>query len=141
MQAVSAFPPNVAYTGDMPAGRPSKHERSGFGARLFKARQQAGFSQAQIAGMLGVSQQTYAGWERKTTALRPEHIARLADALNVSPDYLLGRNTAPPRRSGPTGKARRAFEQVSRLPRRRQEKILEVVDALIAQKARSGAKR
>lgn len=37
------------------------------------------------------------------------------------------------RRGGPVGRTRRVFETVSQLPRNQQQKILDVVDALVAQ--------
>jgi transcriptional regulator with XRE-family HTH domain len=113
-------------------GRPPKFARSPFGERLLAARQQAGLSQVQIAEKLAVTQQTYAGWERRTTALKPEYIAKLSSLLNVSVDYLLGRENGGQRKGGPIGKARRVFEEVSRLPRHKQQRILGIVEDLIA---------
>ena len=131
MQALSVFPPTPAYTSGMAAGRPAKSERSPFGERLLSARQQAGLSQTQVADKLNITQQTYAGWERRTTALRPEYITQLAAKLNISVDYLLGHESAPKRGNGPVGKARQVFETVSQLPRGQQQKILEVVEAMV----------
>jgi len=115
----------------MSAGRPAKFKRSGFGERLFRAREQIGLSQCDVAEKLGITQQTYAGWERRTTALKPEYISGLADLLNVSVDYLLGREKSSRRRGGPVGKARQLFEQVSRLPRSRQKRIVAVVEDML----------
>jgi transcriptional regulator with XRE-family HTH domain len=92
-----------------------------------------GLSQSQVAALLGVTQPSYADWERSTTALRPEHLSQLATILNVSVDDLLSHSKRPQRGIGPAGKARRVFEQVSRLPRHQQQKIVEVVEALVAQ--------
>ena len=100
-------------------------------------RQRAGFSQTQIAEKLGVSQQAYAGWERSTTALRPDDLAKLADVLGATTDELLGKQVASKRSGGPTGKARQIFEQVSQLPRATQQRILaNVEDALTAYQVR-----
>lgn len=41
------------------------------------------------------------------------------------------------RKSGPTGKMHKIFEEVSKLPRRQQEKIVEVVSALVSQYAQT----
>jgi transcriptional regulator with XRE-family HTH domain len=116
----------------MPGGRPAKHERSPFGERLAALRLEKGLSQAQLAEKVGVTQQAYAGWERTTTALKPEHIASLADAFGISADELLGRTPTPKRGSGPAGRAHRAFEEVSALPRHQQQKIIETVEMLLA---------
>ena len=60
--------------------------------------------------------------------------AALATTLGVSADVLLGRgDAAHKRRGGPSGRARRAFEAVATLPRHHQQKIVEVVEALVAQ--------
>ena len=86
----------------------------------------------QLADGLGVTQSTYAGWERRTTALKPEYISKLAAMLNVSVDYLLGHENGGQRKGGPVGKARRVFEEVSKLPRHQQQRILRIVEDLIA---------
>lgn len=116
----------------MPVGRPAKFKRSPFGEKLLAARQQAGLSQIQVAEKLRITQQTYAGWERRTTALKPEYISGLAGILNVSVDYLLGYQNGTQRKGGPVGKARRVFEEVSKLPRHQQQRILGIVEDLLA---------
>jgi transcriptional regulator with XRE-family HTH domain len=115
----------------MKTGRPSKLPRSDFGARLHAAREAAGLSQAQMAEKLGIHQTSYAAWERHTVALRPEQIKTLADLCGVSIEHLMGTDQTPKRGNGPAGKARVVFESVSRLPRSRQQKIIEVVEALL----------
>jgi transcriptional regulator with XRE-family HTH domain len=132
MQADSLFPDSIQYTVSMTAGRPAKFTRSAFGERLFAARQQMGLSQMQLAEKLGITQSTYAGWERRTTALRPDFIAKIAGVLNVSVDCLLGRENGGHRQGGPVGKARRVFEEVSKLPRHKQQRILGIVEDLLA---------
>jgi transcriptional regulator with XRE-family HTH domain len=132
MQADSLFLDSALYTESMTAGRPAKFTRSAFGEKLFAARQQMGLSQIQLAEKLGITQSTYAGWERRTTALRPDYISKIASVLNVSVDYLLGRENGGQRKGGPVGKARRVFEEVSKLPRHKQQRILGIVEDLIA---------
>jgi len=132
MQADSVISRATVYDPGMPGGRPPKSSRSAFGQRLYNARQQMGYSQTQMAELLGVSQPSYADWERSTTALRPEHFSRLATVLNVSVDYLLGHGKELQRGAGPVGKTRRVFEQVSGLSRSQQQHIVRVVEDLIA---------
>jgi transcriptional regulator with XRE-family HTH domain len=133
MQAFSVFPDSSPYALHMQqVGRPPKFERSPFGEKLLVARQQAGLSQIQVAERLGITQQTYAGWERRTTALKPEYIAQLSSLLNVSVDYLIGKENGGTKKGGPVGKARRVFEEVSRLPRHKQQRILGIVEDLLA---------
>ena len=108
----------------MPAGRPSKHARSPFGARLHLARQQAGLSQLQVAGVLGVTQPSYADWERRSVALKPEYLPKLAEMLGVSVDYLVGKEPAKRPPAAPAGRARQVFDAVLKLPRKQQAKVV-----------------
>ena len=71
-------------------------------------------------------------WERQPVALRPAQLVALATTLGVSTDYLLGIDPTKKRGSGPTGKARRVFEAVSKLPRHQQQKIIDVVETFVA---------
>jgi transcriptional regulator with XRE-family HTH domain len=116
---------------DMQAGRPSKLPRTAFGERVFAARTAAGLSQAEVAENLGITQAAYADWERHVTALRPDQIEKLANILGISIEELFTGNGKIKERSGPVGRARRVFEQVSKLPRSRQQYILKVVEDLV----------
>ena len=117
----------------MPGGRPSKkEERTEFGQRLLEARQAKGLSQTSVAETLGITQPSYADWERKAVSIRPEHLPRLAETLDVSIDYLLGVEQRPLRGSGPSGKLRRLFEEVGSLPRYQQQRVASIIEDMIA---------
>jgi len=122
------------YTAGMQTGRPSKKERPMFGARLHELRELAGLSQQQLAERLGLTQRAYAYWERNPVALRPEQLLKLAGALGVAVEQLLGDQTTQ-RRGGPTGKMRQLFEAASRLPRSQQQKVAAVLEPFILQHA------
>ena len=113
----------------MQVGRPSTRPRTAFGQRLLAARQAAGMSQAEVAQKLGITQTAYADWERRPVALRPEQIEKLTKILQVPVEQLFNGRARP--KSGPDGRARRAFEQVSQLPRSQQLHILKVVEAFV----------
>jgi transcriptional regulator with XRE-family HTH domain len=116
---------------DMQVGRPSKHPRTAFGERLFAARTAAGLSQAEVAQKLGITQTAYADWERHPVALRPDQIEKLTEILKIAVEQLFTDNGRRRERGGPVGRARRAFEQVSKLPRSQQQHILKVVEAFV----------
>ena len=121
----------------MPGGRPAKHNRSPFGERLVAARLRAGCSQAQVAEKMGISQQSYAEWERNTPALRPDQVSALAEFLETTTDELFGREVAPKGKPGPEGKLRQVFDQAAELPRDQQKHIVRLVeDAMTAYRAR-----
>lgn len=128
-------PITPGYSDDMKVGRPSQSERSKFGARVCALREAAGLSQEQVARQLGISQPSYALWERKQVALRPEQLLKLAQILGVRVEELLEAETPRTARGGPVGRARRVFESVSQLPRQQQQRIIDVVEALVAQQA------
>jgi transcriptional regulator with XRE-family HTH domain len=123
------------YNGNMPAGRPTNRVRTAFGERARAAREAIGLSQIDAARKVGISQSNYAYWERRPVALRPEQVEQLATILQVSTDYLFGHAPPTTRRSGSTGKIKITLDAVARLPRRQQQKILDVVNAFVAQYA------
>ena len=116
----------------MQTGRPPKTDRCPFGRRLHAARESKGLSQRQVAEALGMAQQTYAAWERRPVAIKPEDLIKLADLLEIEVTELLGRGKSKPKRNAPTGKARKVFEAVSELPRYQQQRILGVVEDMMA---------
>ena len=135
MQAEKITSTVTPYDGGMNTGRPATQPRTPFGERLHASREARGLSQAQVAEQLGMSQNAYACWERKPVALRPDQVEQLAKILGVSVDMLFNSGSGSDRKGGPTGKARRVFEEVSRLPRKRQLRILATVeDMLTAQR-------
>ena len=115
----------------MAAGRPSSLKRTEFGNRLYEARKKAGFTQKETSERLGASQQSVAFWERKGKSLPADILCKVANLFNVTTDELLGL-TSPKKLLLPVGKLRKSFDQASQLSRRQQEKIAEVVDALVA---------
>lgn len=130
-------PKTIVYDAAMhPGGRPTTKKRSPLGERLAQAREQAGISQKDLAAKLGITQPAVAFWERSAANIRSDVLTKIAQALETSVDNLLG-TPAQKRRAAvaaaPMGKSRQAFEAVSKLPRRQQDKIIDVVNALVAQ--------
>lgn len=125
---------SVCYAGLMhPGGRPAQKPRSAIGERIAQARQRADISQRELAERLGVTQQSVAALERRTSVPRGDTIQKLTAILGVSANELLGIEEAKPdtkARAG--GRLQQAFEAVAKLPRRQQVKIAEVVEALVA---------
>jgi len=115
----------------MRTGRPASTERTGFGERVRAAREAAGLTQQQVAERLGITQPSYALWERHAVALKPDQIANLAKILSVRVEEIVNPATPQSRRGGPVGKARRMFEEVNKLPRDRQQHVLRVVEDLL----------
>ena len=114
-------------------------ESPDFGRRMADARRRAGLTQVELAKMLGVNQQAITAWERQNVALRAEQLRSLAEALNTSSDYLIGiSDNMKEANATPSGKVGRLFGQVSKLPRRQREKVVEFVEAFIQYKTAAG---
>ena len=71
-------------------------------------------------------------WERTGKLPKSDVLIVMARALGVTVDEILG-EPAPRRGASPAGRARETFDRVSTLPRSKQKKILDVVDALVVQ--------
>jgi transcriptional regulator with XRE-family HTH domain len=108
------------------------------GAHLAALRQSAGLTQTELAKLVGDTQRNIAYWEQSEKPPRSDVVPKLARVLGVSLEDLLTPTDArtPERPRGPVGKVRKTFEDVSRLPRRQQDKIIEIVEALMAQHTR-----
>jgi transcriptional regulator with XRE-family HTH domain len=141
-EIISLFPDpqnSGVYTGAMADKEKSlQKEPSEFGKRIAEARLRAGLTQVELSKRLGVTQQVVAAWERRNVALRAEQIRTLAEALGTTADYLIGIAANWKGTKGPSGKVRQVFEQVSKLPRRQQEKVVEFVEAFVQHKAAAG---
>jgi transcriptional regulator with XRE-family HTH domain len=105
-------------------------------SRLRQLRETTGLSVRELARQIGGSATNVSYWERSGQIPRSDVLAPMAKALGVSVEALLGEPT-PRRTAKPGGKAGAVFEAVSKLPRRRQQKILEVVEALVAQHSKA----
>jgi transcriptional regulator with XRE-family HTH domain len=102
---------------------------------LRRMREAAGLSVRELARQIGEPHTNVSYWERSGQLPRSNTLTAIAKALGVTVEELLGE--PKPRRTAPGGKVRQVFETVSQLPRRQQKKIVEVVEALIAQHSRS----
>jgi transcriptional regulator with XRE-family HTH domain len=133
-----------SYNADTMAGaggRPPEKDAPPFGRRLAALRRQKGLSQRELAELMRTTQKMVDYYERRAANPALEVVQRAAAALEVSAAHLIGDGTAPARlnkKAGPTGKVQRIFEDVSRLPRRQQDKIVEFVTAIVRQYEQSG---
>jgi len=105
------------------------------GAHLAKLRREAGLSQAELGRLVGETQQNIAFWEQSDKPPRSDVLPKMAKVLGVTVEQILDaqKPASHRRRGGPVGKAQQIFEEVSKLPRRQQEKIVDVVAAMVDQ--------
>lgn len=62
---------------------------------LKRFRKNLGLTQAEIADLLGIHRQAYQPYETGKTTPSVKMIMKIADAFDVSTDYLLGRTDTP----------------------------------------------
>lgn len=132
MQALLLKNESGPYTVGMNTGRPAKRERTAFGARLHALREAAGLSQQDVAARLGITQPAYALWERRNVSVRVDQLCQVAKIFKVPVEDLFYEPSTARQRGGPIGKARKVFEEVSQLPRNRQQRIVSVVEDMLA---------
>ena len=103
-------------------------------------RRDAGLTQTELAELVGEPQANIAFWERSTKPPRSDVLPKLAKILAVRVEDLLDVETSlPQRRSGPVGRVAQVFDEVRKLPRRQQEKVADVVAALVEQYRRKAS--
>ncbi len=113
-------------------GRKLTRNRPKQGERLREFRIAAGLSQYELARLIDEPQPNIAFWELNEKPPRSDVLPKMAEALGVRVEDILGINGTP-RRGGPAGKVRKLFDQVSKLPRRQQDKVVEFVSAFVNQ--------
>lgn len=103
------------------------------GAHLAALRVAAGLSQTELAAAVGEPQTNIAFWEQSAKPPRSDVLPRLAKVLGVSVEHILTPASAPPRRTAgaPVGRMQKVFDEVARLPRRQQDKVIEFVEAFV----------
>jgi transcriptional regulator with XRE-family HTH domain len=104
------------------------------GHRLAHFRKQRGYSQRQLADMVGVVQVVISDYEVGKLRLSAEMALRFAAALDVPIQELLqtakpASVEAPPRK--PSRRLLHRLEQIESLPRRKQEALLTTIDAFL----------
>ena len=62
------------------------------GERLYRIRKRYGLTQLEVATKAGVSEKTYAQFERGTLNVRLETILQICTALHITPDEIIAAN-------------------------------------------------
>lgn len=100
-------------------------------SNLRRLRETAGLSVRELAKQIGESHTNVSYWERSGQIPRSDVLAPMAKALGVSVHDLLG-EPKPGRLVTPGGRLGQVFEQVAKLPRRQQQKVIEMAEGFLA---------
>lgn len=109
------------------------------GERIARLRKDHGITQTQLAQRLGVSQQAVQAYEAGKRSIQITTLAELAEALSTPVEELFGQSSeATTRKRGPAPKWQQQLEAIDQLPKSQQRLVVQMLDALIAQAARTG---
>ena len=122
---------NHVYTLDVMAGRPPINEAPVFGGKLAALRKARGWTQPQLAEMLGISLNALVHYERKATNPSGEFLSKVAKLFNVTVDELLGCEVKPARKPGPPSRLAHLTERLAALPRQKQKAVVEILEGYL----------
>lgn len=110
--------------------------------KLKEIRKRTGLLQIDVASALGISNSTYAYYEREERTPTPEMLCKLADFFGVTVDELLGRSSAPAMFDDARTSIHPVLEMYSRLTPHQQELIIERMQGFIdGNQERQGVER
>ena len=113
--------------------KPLTLDKSSFGRRLAGIRKEKGYTQVELAEKIGVVQNIISAYECDRMRPYAEMIARLAIALKVSTDELIGTKT--PSSTNENGKPPlrllKRMRRIENLPTSKQKTILATIDAFL----------
>ena len=101
------------------------------GARIAQARKTQRLTQQQLADQLGLAQQTIAHYEGGRLRVPASLLSALARKLGITVDELLGDDSGSHGKRGPTPHFQKQIERMSRLPRAKQQILMEMIDAVL----------
>ncbi len=119
------------YNRDMQRGRKPKHEAPPFGQRLAHYRTLKGLTQYEFADLLGISRNLVVHYERACENPTADFVIRAAKTLDVSVDELLGVQPQRSTKRGPSPKAQKLAERISKLPKSKQAVVIEMLEGYL----------
>jgi transcriptional regulator with XRE-family HTH domain len=122
---------------DVMAGRPPTRPAPPFGQKLAALRKERGLTQAQLAERMAVAREVVDYYERRAKNPSVETIQKVADALGAEPAYFLDGKKAEKRKPGPPSVVDEKLAEVKKLPRRKQEQLVRMIDAFLAAERRA----
>jgi len=110
------------------------------GQRLLRLRKGRGFSQAELGQIVGVSQRMMTYYEREAGHPPAHLLPKLAEALGVTADVLLGLRPVQQTHAPRNTRLWRKLREVEKLPPGDRQAVLKILDGLLArQKLARGA--
>jgi transcriptional regulator with XRE-family HTH domain len=114
-----------------PAPKDDQDSVDQIGARIKRFRLKRGFSQAELAEKIGLSREAIAAYESGRVHLLDDMVARLAVALSISSDELLGLKAITKGDASSGLRLTRRLRELDQLPEPKRKAILKTLDDLI----------
>jgi len=108
-----------------------------FGACLARLRKEKGFTQVELAQKLDSVQVVISDYERGKVRPSADMIVRLAKALDVSADELLGLKPMQKADAAHDRRFLRRLQAIAKLPKRDQDALLRTIDAFLGNRKAS----
>ena len=114
-----------------PRSKADKAKDLALGKRIAALRKERGYTQVELADQLGGIQAVISDYERGKLRPHPDMIVRLAKALRVSTDEMLG--VKPPSKNGAIVSRRvlRRLQAIDGLPKRDQDALFRTIDVFL----------
>ena len=101
------------------------------GQRLARLRKEQGLTQAELAERIGINQTSVSDYETSRLRLSDEMLARVALALKVSADTLLGLKGGARRTNQATVRILRRLNRIASLPMPQKKALLKTIDMML----------
>ncbi len=101
-----------------------------FGRRLAQARNDAGYTQQELADEVGATRRMIAYYETESDYSPTNMLAGIAQALNVTSDELLGIQPLKKAKK-PDTRLQRRFQQIQKLPAKDKRQLVQVIDTFL----------
>jgi transcriptional regulator with XRE-family HTH domain len=117
---------------NMSAGRPAIKPTPAFGKKLAQFRKRRGWTQPELAELVGVAVKTITYYEREATNPTAKTIERLAEVFGITPAELMKDVKQPSKaKTGPPSRLENIFEKVSSLPRSKQKVVADMLEGFL----------
>jgi transcriptional regulator with XRE-family HTH domain len=101
------------------------------GRRIAALRKERGYTQTELADQVGAVQVVVSNYERGKLRPHPDMLVRLAKALRVSADELLGVQPASQNGAPVSRRVLRRLQAIDQLPKRDQDALFRTIDAFL----------
>lgn len=102
------------------------------GRRIARLRKERGYTQAELAATIGITQKLISDYELDKIRPYPEMVARFAVALHVTTDTLIGLQDSNTQEDGqPKLKLMRRLKKIEELPTAKQKVLLQNIDMFL----------